>query len=358
MYRFICSLIVIASLCIPFAIPDRALSQGRPITPRGPLTPEEQQNVDIFNRLSPSVVHVTTIGVARDMFTLNVMAVPKGTGTGFVWDDQGHIVTNFHVIQGGSFAQVTFSDQSSFRAKIIGVAPERDLAVLMPEKANIKFNPIPIGTSRDLKVGQRVYAIGNPFGLDQTLTLGIISALGREIDSVAQTLIRDVIQTDAAINPGNSGGPLLDSAGRLIGVNTAIYSPTGASAGIGFAIPVDNVNWVVPELIVHGKVIEASLGVSLAPDRLLEQMDIQGALVLNIQPKSSAEEAGLRPSRRTRDGQIMLGDIITKVNQKKITSGPDLIAVIQSYRVGDKVNLTLLRDRRETTVSAVLGASK
>jgi S1-C subfamily serine protease len=225
---------------------NRADAQPRAITPRGALQADELANINLFKQASPSVVNITSLGVQRDMFSMNVQQVPRGTGTGFVWDAQGHIVTNFHVIQGGQGARVTLSDQSVYDAKLVGAFPDRDLAVLQIDAPKEKLPPLAMGSSRDLVVGQRVYAIGNPFGLDQTLTMGIVSALNREIESFNNRTIRGVVQTDAAINPGNSGGPLLDSAGRLIGVNTQIASPSGASAGIGFAIPVDEVNRIVP----------------------------------------------------------------------------------------------------------------
>jgi S1-C subfamily serine protease len=217
------------------------------------LTDDERETIALFEQASPSVVYITSLSVRRDLFTLNVLEIPQGTGSGFVWDDAGHIVTNFHVIQNADRAQVTLADRSTWVAELVGVAPAKDLAVLRIDAPAAKLRPLPVGSSEDLRVGQTVLAIGDPFGLDQTLTTGVISALGREIESVAQIPIRDVIQTDAAINPGNSGGPLLDSSGRLIGVNAAIYSPSGAYAGIGFSIPVDTVKWVVPELIEHGE---------------------------------------------------------------------------------------------------------
>ena len=189
---------------------------------------DEQAHIDIFRRNSPSVVHITSLGVQRDLFSINVQQVPRGTGTGFVWDERGHIVTNFHVIQGANGARVTLADQSSYDAQLVGAFPDRDLAVLRIEAPKDKLPPIALGTSRDLQVGQRVYAIGNPFGLDQTLTTGIVSALNREIESFNSRTIRGVIQTDAAINPGNSGGPLIDMAGRVIGVNSAIATPPGS----------------------------------------------------------------------------------------------------------------------------------
>ncbi|MBM4297498.1 MAG: trypsin-like serine protease, partial [Deltaproteobacteria bacterium] len=213
----------------------------RAVAPRGELRGDEKSTIALFKQASPAVVNITAIGVERDMFTLNLYQIPQGTGSGFVWDTTGNIITNFHVIQNADAAQVTLADQSNWKARVVGVAPDKDLAVLKIDAPANKLQPIPIGTSKDLQVGQSVFAIGNPFGLDQTLTTGIISALNREIESVTRRPIQGVIQSDAAINPGNSGGPLLDSAGRLIGVNTAIYSPSGASAGIGFAIPVDTV---------------------------------------------------------------------------------------------------------------------
>jgi len=213
----------------------------RAITPRGDLAEEEKTTIALFRQASPSVVHITTLAVRQDAFSLDVFQIPQGTGSGFVWDNQGRIVTNFHVIRDADAAQVTLADHSSWKARLVGAYPDKDLAVLMVDAPKDRLHPIAIGTSHDLQVGQRLFAIGNPFGLDQSLTTGIISALGREIESVNRRAIKDMIQTDAAINPGNSGGPLLDSSGRLIGVNTAIYSPSGASAGIGFAIPVDEV---------------------------------------------------------------------------------------------------------------------
>ncbi|MEP0346693.1 S1C family serine protease, partial [Rhodopirellula bahusiensis] len=212
----------------------------------GNLADTETRTIELFRVTSPSVVHITTSKVARDYFSMNVQEIPQGSGTGFVWDKAGHIVTNNHVIQNADVAMVAFDDQTSYPAKLVGVAPDKDLAVLLIDAPAERLRPIPRGVSADLEVGRTALAIGNPFGLDQTLTTGVISALGREIKSDSGVPIKDVIQTDAAINPGNSGGPLLDRSGQLIGVNTAIYSPSGAYAGIGFAIPVDTVRWVVP----------------------------------------------------------------------------------------------------------------
>jgi S1-C subfamily serine protease len=286
-----------AALGLPRLVESRTDATPRAVTPRGPLLAEEQAQIDVFKRSSPSVVHITTLETQRDLFSLNVQQVPRGTGTGFIWDDRGHIVTNFHVIQGGSGARVTLSDQSTHRATLVGAFPDRDLAVLKIELPAAKAPPIAVGSSRDLVVGQKVYAIGNPFGLDQTLTTGILSALNREIESVNQRTIRGVIQTDAAINPGNSGGPLLDSAGRLIGVNTAIYSPSGASAGIGFAIPVDEVNRIVPRLIRDGRFVRPALGVTAGPVGLQRALNLpKGVALVQVANNSPASRAGRCPA--------------------------------------------------------------
>ncbi len=221
--------------------PPAVSFEPRAITPAQDLGADEKATIAVFQNDAPSVVHITSIQVRRDQLSLNEMEIPAGVGSGFIWDTAGHIVTNFHVIEGASRAQVILSDGTAFSAEIVGQAPDKDLAVLRIDAPAQKLLPLPVGQSASLKVGQKVLAIGNPFGLDQTLTTGVISGLGREIKSVTQRPIHDVIQTDASINPGNSGGPLLDSSGRLIGVNTAIYSPSGANAGIGFAVPVDTV---------------------------------------------------------------------------------------------------------------------
>jgi S1-C subfamily serine protease len=238
------------------------------------------------------------------------------------------------------------------------VAPDKDLAVLRIDAPKNRLRPIPIGTSKDLQVGQRVFAIGNPFGLDQTLTTGLISALGREIESVTRRPIQGVIQTDAAINPGNSGGPLLDSAGRLIGVNTAIFSPSGASAGIGFAIPVDTVNRIVPELIRHGKIIRPGLGVQVAEDQLTKELGLTGVLVVDVTAGSAAAKAGIRSTRRDSTGRVRLGDVIVAIDGKKIDAVNDLFLVLDEYKVGDTVALAVLRDGKREQVKATLEALK
>jgi S1-C subfamily serine protease len=325
---------------------------SRPVSPRGDLSPGEKSIIGLFRQASPAVVHITAISVQRDLFTLNLYQIPEGTGSGFVWDNNGNIITNFHVIQNADVAQVTLADQSSWKARRVGVAPDKDLAVLRIDAPAGRLQPIAIGTSKDLQVGQSVYAIGNPFGLDQSLTTGVVSALGREIESVTRRPIQGVIQTDAAINPGNSGGPLLDSAGRLIGVNTAIYSPTGASAGIGFAIPVDTVNRIVTELIRYGKVTRPGIGVQVAEDQIAARLGVDGVLVVDVVPGTAAAKAGIRPTRREPSGRVRLGDVITAVDGKRVESPNELFILLERYRVGDVVTVSLLRDG--TTVQTKL----
>ncbi len=325
----------------------------REVIPRGDLSADESLTIALFRQASPSVVNITTLALRRDFFTLNLLEIPEGTGSGFVWDGAGHIVTNFHVIQNADVAQVTLADHSTWKARRVGVAPDKDLAVLRIDVPKGRLRPIPIGTSNDLRVGQKVFAIGNPFGLDQTLTTGVISALGREIESVTRRPIRGVIQTDAAINPGNSGGPLLDSAGRLIGVNTAIFSPSGASVGIGFAIPVDTVNRIVPQLIRHGKIIRPGLGVQVAEDQLARELGLPGVLVVNVVLGGAAAKAGIHPTRRDFSGQVILGDVIIALGGKQIGSVNDLYFVLEQYRIGQTITVTLLREgnRREVKVT-------
>jgi S1-C subfamily serine protease len=285
--------------------------------------------------------------------------VPRGTGTGFVWDAQGHIVTNFHVIQGGTAARVTMADQTSFQAKLVGAFPDRDLAVLKIDAPVAKLPPIAIGTSRDLQVGQRVYAIGNPFGLDQTLTLGIVSALNREIESFNGRTIRGVVQTDAAINPGNSGGPLLDSAGRLIGVNTQIASPSGASAGIGFAIPVDEVNRIVPRLIRDGRFVRPALGVTAGSANLSRSLNLpRGVALVQVTPGGPAARAGLQVFRRDRGGDIVQGDVITAINDEPVGDLDEMLSQLERRAPGESVTLTLWRNGQTRKQAVVLAAGE
>jgi S1-C subfamily serine protease len=289
------------------------------------------------------VVHVTALAVVRSRWNMNVQQVPEGTGSGFVWDQKGNVVTNYHVVKSAveksGAVKVTLDDQSTWSVDKIRYYPEKDLAVVHIGAPESKLVPIAIGSSSDLQVGQSAFAIGNPFGLDQTLTTGVISALNREINSdVAGRPIKNVIQTDAAINPGNSGGPLLDSAGRLIGVNTAILSESGSSAGIGFAIPVDEVNRVVPQLIItDGKVAPASLGLTPAPDSTARKLGLTGVLVLNVDKDGPAAKAGIQPTRRDADGDIVYGDLITAIDGKPVKSVDELLTEVEGHAPGDTV---------------------
>jgi len=348
----------VAALGFTDPVLARPEASPRAVTPRGPLAADELANIDLFKRVSPSVVHITTLSQQRDLFSMNVQQVPRGTGTGFVWDDQGHIVTNFHVIQGGTAAKVTMSDQTTVDASVVGYFPDRDLAVLRISLPRNKLPPIAIGSSRDLLVGQRVYAIGNPFGLDQTLTTGLVSALNREIESFNQRTIRGVIQTDAAINPGNSGGPLLDSAGRLVGVNTQIASPSGASAGIGFAIPVDEVNRIVPRLIRDGSYVRPSLGISAASKQVQRALNLPAGVVLvDVGAGSPAARAGLQPFRRGNRGEVLGGDVITAVNDDTVADLDDMLTVLEKRQPGDSVTLTVWRNGQTRKQAVVLGSS-
>ncbi len=331
-------------------------AEPRAITPRGSLAANERATIELFRQTSPSVVYITTVAIRRDIFNLNVMEIPQGSGSGFLWDQDGHVITNFHVIQEASSAKVTLADQSVWDAKLVGVAPDKDLAVLHIDAPRKRLKPLALGTSHDLLVGQYVLAIGNPFGLDYTLTTGIISALGREITSNTGRTITGVIQTDAAINPGNSGGPLLDSAGRLIGVNTAIYSPSGSSAGIGFAVPVDTVNRVVPQIIRYGRVIQPGLGIRIADDAAARRLDLPGVLIIQVEPQSGAAAAGLRGTRRDRRGRLILGDIIVAVAADSVTTADDLLNALEKHRVGDTIKIDIIRGDKRIQVPVRLQA--
>lgn len=331
--------------------------QSRAIAPVTVITTQEKATIDLFENSAPSVAFITTKGLQQDRYSRRVYEVPAGTGSGFIWDTLGHVVTNFHVIKEGQKWEVTLSDQTIWEADLVGYEPRKDLAVLKINAPLEKLKPIPVGTSFDLRVGQSVFAIGNPFGLDQSLTTGIVSALGREIESVARIPIRDVIQTDAAINPGNSGGPLLDSSGRLIGVNTAIYSPSGASAGIGFSVPVDIVNWVVPDLVKFGEVQRPVLGIELVPEQYMDRWGFDGAMISDIVPGGGAEKAGLRPARQNQRGNVSLGDIITHIEGIPTESNYDLMLALEKYKPGDTVAIDILREEVEMSVFVELGSS-
>ena len=350
--------LLLLTLALPLPATARTEAALRPVTPRGALSADELNNIAVFKAASPSVVNITSLALERQLFSRNVQQVPAGTGTGFMWDRQGHIVTNFHVIQNASGARVTLADQSSHRAQLVGVFPDRDLAVLKIDVPAAALRPLPLGSSSDLQVGQKVYAIGNPFGLDQTLTTGIVSALNREIESQNRRTIRGAIQTDAAINPGNSGGPLLDSAGRLVGVNTAIYSPSGASAGIGFSIPVDEVNRIVPRLIRDGRFVRPAVGVSYAPAEFNAALKLpRGVAVLRVQPGSPAAQAGLRPFTRGERG-IVAGDVITAIEGEAVANADDVLTVLERLQPGDTAAFTLWRAGSTRTERLKLAASE
>lgn len=332
-----------------------ASADAKPVAPRGDFAPDEQATIDLFEKSSPSVVHIRTSRLARNRFSMSAMEYPLGSGSGYVWDDRGFVVTNAHVIANATRARVTLADGTESDAKLVGQALEYDIAVLQIEAPGEKLPSLRIGASKDLRVGQKVYAIGNPFGLDHTLTTGIISALGRDILGANRVQLKGMIQTDAAINPGNSGGPLLDSAGRLIGMNTAIYTETGSNVGIGFALPVDVINAVVPQIIQNGKVVPPIIGVREAPEVVRERLGVEGVVVANVEPGSGAEKAGMRSLEQLDDGTIQ-ADVILSVAGEKVTSLMDVRQVLVKYRPGDQVELEVLRGREKKKVSVVLQA--
>lgn len=327
----------------------------RPVAqPVGELGMDEMATMEVFEKVSPSVVYITNKRFQRDLFSFSVTEIPQGTGSGFLWDDSGHIVTNFHVVYKAHEVEVKMQNGKSYDAMLVGADPDHDLAVLRINPSNLNVPPMMIGSSKDLRVGQKVLAIGNPFGLDSSLTTGVISALGRTIQSMTERYIHDVIQTDAAINPGNSGGPLLDSFGRLIGVNTAIISPTGVYSGVGFAVPVDTVNRIVTKLINYGKVGRPGLGVSLIPDHIMARVGIEGVGILEIHRGSSAEEAGLRAVRRLQNGGIEMGDVIIECDGSPVQKSSDLIKIIDRHEVGDEVELVIFREGGKAIVRLIL----
>jgi S1-C subfamily serine protease len=322
--------------------------------PDDKLGADEQNTIDVFEKFNRSVVHVTNIASRQNQFTLDPTDIDQATGTGFVWDAEGHIVTNFHVVAGADKARVTLDDGESYPATIIGLAPDKDIAVLKIDAPASKLLPLPVGESSHLKVGQKVLAIGNPFGYDHTLTTGVISGLGREIKSMSGRPISDVIQTDASINPGNSGGPLLDSSGRLIGINTMIYSPSGASAGIGFAVPVDTVNRIVPGLIKDGKIARPGLGIVPLPDHVAVRYKVQGVAILQVAPGGSADRAGLQGARSNGWGQQEIVDVITGVDGVDTKTLNDLYKALDRHKVGDEVEVRVLRGGANKTVKVTL----
>ena len=310
------------------------------------LQPDERNTIETFRTVAPSVVFVTTNAVARDWRSRQWTEVPQGAGSGFVWTHDGYVVTNYHVVAGGDSYVVTLYDQSSHPAKLVGVDPAKDLAVLKIEAEEGRFAAVDAGDSSNLIVGQKVLAIGSPFGLDRTLTTGVISALGRELTGAGGVTIRDMIQTDASINPGNSGGPLLDSRGRLIGMNTAIYSRSGQSAGIGFAVPVNFIKRLVPQLIAHGKPVRPGLGVRIFSDDVARAVGIRGVIVREIVAGSSAASAGLRGTRWDRRGKPRIGDVIVQIEDVTVESYDDLFNALDPYKPGDRVRVHVVREEK------------
>jgi len=346
---------VLRFVASPLHDPD---AQPAVVEARGELAADERTTIEIFRRSSPSVVNIATSAVRRNLWSRNPVNIPVGTGSGFLWGDEGYVVTNFHVIAGGSDWVVTLADMSHHGARVVGYSADHDLAVLKIDVPARRLRPLRVGRSEDLQVGQKVFAIGNPFGgLDHTLTTGVISGLRRRIVGYSGEVIEDVIQTDAAINPGNSGGPLLDSAGLLIGVNVSI---TEEGQNIGFAIPVDTVNRVVPR-IIRGGAAEASpatgsragLGVLIAPQSFVQKLGIEGAVVERVVPGSAAERAGLRPVLRREDGGYLL-DVITGLDGRAVRSRQDLLEALEDREPGDRVALRFRRDGEELEVELAL----
>lgn len=363
LYRvtLVAMLVVVTLNLLPLFIPsaDGADAAPRPVTPRSELAADERATIDLFEKSKDSVVFITTRAQVQDFWSRNIFSVQRGTGSGFIWDESGHIITNYHVLQNASEAIVRLSNGKDYPAALIGTSPIHDIAVLKIKVSQKLSPPLPIGTSHDLKVGQKVFAIGNPFGFDWSLTNGIVSALDRSLTEENGSTVEHLIQTNAAINPGNSGGPLLDSAGRLIGINTAIYSPSGASAGIGFAVPVDTVNRVVPQLIREGKYTRPALGIEIDENinqRLSATFGIRGVFILRVPANSPADDSGLKGVTITRKGSVIPGDVILSVEGKSVESVSKLISRLDDFNVGDKVILTLLRQGKETAVQVTLQA--
>ncbi len=320
--------------------------RGADPLPEG-ISAEERRDIEVFRRGSASVVFITNYTRQIDFFSFDAVDTPSGTGSGFVWDREGHIVTNFHVIEDGTKFSVTLGD-AEYEAVVVGAAPDKDLAVLKVDAPGGRLVPLVVGRSSDLCVGQRVLAVGNPFGFDHTLTTGVVSGLGRELRSPSGRRIRDVIQTDAAINPGNSGGPLLDSSGRLIGINSAIYSPSGASAGISFAVPIDTVSRLVPQLIRYGRIKQPGIaGATLVSDAIARSNGIEGVPIYQVEEGSPSDQAGLAGITVTRSRRPRLGDVIVAVDGKKIRSQQDLYDAFEASGVGATVRLTLTNGRTD-----------
>jgi S1-C subfamily serine protease len=327
--------------------PPPVLVDVPPVTPPSPgfRTEDERNSVQVFRAVAQSTVFVTQTRVVVDYWAGTAAEVPAGSGSGFIWNQDGYIVTNFHVIKGARNLTVTLHDHRNFEAEVVGAEPRKDIAVLKLRNAPANLVPIHVREKHvPLEVGQKTIAIGNPFGLDHTLTTGVVSALGREVQGIGGVTIRDMVQTDAAINPGNSGGPLLDSSGSLIGMNTMIYSQSGSSAGIGFAVPATAIQRVVPQIISTGRAESVGLGVHIDPSQRLEQrLNLKGVIVLQVVAGGPAEKAGLRGVSRSGNG-ISLGDVIVGVNDTAIEDYDDLYNTLDRFKAGDRVTLAVRRD--------------
>ena len=316
------------------------------------LLESEKRLIESYQKSVPGVVNVSNVREFRDFFLGSQTKQEVGAGSGFIWDKEGHIVTNFHVVQDNKSQLMIsfFNSKNQVMAKVIGVEPKLDIAVLKVDKLPDSAKPITIGHSKDLKVGQMAMALGNPFGLDHTMTMGIISALGRKIAGVGGVNIYDMVQTDADINPGNSGGPLLNSSGEVIGMNTLIYSSSGSSAGLGFAVPIDSIKQVVPDLIKFGKVIRPALGIIPLPEQYMNHLASgeNGVMIASIPDGNNAEKAGLKGIRRDRIGRLYLGDIIKKIDDHKVENLDDIFHLLENYKIGDEVTLTIKKDDGKT----------
>ena len=324
----------------------------RAVTPRGPLGAGERAVVRLFEATAPSVASISTESVDLSGF---FPQVATAAGSGFVWDEQGHIVTNYHVVENARRVRVQLDAGKTYAARVVGVAPDYDLAVVKLAQVPRGLRPIPIGTSHDLRIGQSAYAIGNPFGLTRTLTSGIVSALDRHLPTTEILELSGVIQTDAAINPGNSGGPLLDSAGRLIGVTSAIRSPSGGSTGVGLAIPVDLVNRIVPQLIARGYALRPSIGIVPVHPDLVEQAGIEGVVIARVMPHSPAAQAGLKALDTTSGDP---GDVIVAVNGHAVESLPQFGSELDRIGIGHEAELTVVRDGRQRRVRVKIAAAE
>jgi S1-C subfamily serine protease len=318
------------------------------------LIEDERNTIDIFRAAAPATVFVTQTQVVVDYWNRRTMEVPAGSGTGFLWDESGHVVTNFHVVNGGKSYTVTLYDQSEWPATLVGGDPRKDVAVLRIEAPKARLVSVRLPPpDYQLEVGQKAIAIGNPFGLDHTLTTGVVSALDREMVGFGNVTIRGMVQTDASINPGNSGGPLLDSAGRLVGMNTMIYSKSGSSAGIGFAVPVATVRRVVDQIIEKGRVEQVGIGVSVLDDQTAARVGVRGVVIREVTPDSPAAKAGLQGLSRTRGG-LRLGDVITRIDSAPIADFDDLYSALDTRQPGDEITVTYRREGVERQVKLAL----